>query len=71
MQKISIPRAFFEDNFDVEMAMQEGLQVQISAAGQELDTDIDNLFLYKYQNPSGELTGDFRTANEVHMHLQY
>lgn len=49
MQKISIPRAFLEDNFDVEVALKEGLQVQVLAEGHELDTDIDNLFLYKYQ----------------------
>ena len=49
MQKVSIPRAFLEDNFDVDLAMLDGLQVQVLANGHELDTDIDNLFLYKYQ----------------------
>lgn len=49
MQKISMPRAFLEDNYDVDMVMQEGLQVQVLAEGHELDLDIDNLYLYKYQ----------------------
>ena len=43
-----------QDNFDVDIAMQEGLQVQVHADGHNLDIDIDNLFLYKYQNPAGE-----------------
>ena len=49
MQKISIPRAFLEDNYDMDLVMKNGLHLQVQPEGHDLDTDIDDMFLYRYQ----------------------
>ena len=49
LQKISIPRAFLEDNYDMDLVMKNGLHLQVQPEGHDLDTDIDDMFLYRYQ----------------------